>query len=913
MNNDLTLLETKLYIPEWRPNLVARSRLTTYLQQGSDCKLTLISAPAGFGKTTLLSEWLDAEHSDGRSISWVSLDKNDNDPALFWSYIIKALEKAQPGIAEKALATLHSPQPQPIESVLTTLINEINKSDSNFILCLDDYHVIDAEAIHIGIIFLLDHLPSRVHVVISTRSDPPLPLARLRGRGEMKELRSAELRFEISEASAFFNQSMGLELENNQLTALEKRTEGWIAGLQLAALSIRGRKNINSFITAFAGDDRYITDYLIEEVLQTQPEHIRNFLLRTSVLSRLSGSLCNNVTGRSDSVEILDVLERSNLFIVPLDNKRHWYRYHHLFNDFLHVKLKETYPDELQNLHKEASSWYESNELISEAIHHSFAAKDYAHAANLIEQTWSAMQRSRNEATVYGWLKQLPDNIFSNRPVLCYIYAMVLLDFYKPEEAEIRLQDAERLLVRASEDSQFEIVVVDQNKFKSLPASIANAWAYRAQAVGDLVSAIKYAQQAMDLLQEDNLYERGTAAALLGIAYWASGNLEEAYRFFAEGLEQIQRAGGVFLRISGTVLLGIIKTAQGRLREAFSIYEETQQRYIADQQPVLRGTAELYIGLSELYYERGDLVAARAHFQNGIDLADEGSLPGFEYIMYLTHSRLKELEQDIDGALNQIYKAERLHYRYNLPDVKPLAAIKARLFIRQGKLHAAQNWIREFNLTKNDNLSYLREYEYITLTRYFLAQYLQNKEELYLNDAVELLERLLREAEEGKRYGSLIEILILQAIAYQLNKDIPQALISLERALELAEPEGYVQVFISEGAPMLSLLNHIATDGAIRAFIDRLMSDYNTSTTSSKPTSPATPFTKETPQLVERLTVREVEILRLIAAGMRNQEIADQLFISLHTVKRHIANAFGKLDVSNRTEAVAIANQLNLL
>ena len=495
--------------------------------------LTLVAAPAGFGKTTLLAEWGAATSAQGRPITWLSLDQSDNDPAFFWAYFIAALQKIQPGVGERALTMLQAPQPSPIKSTLATLMNEINAIGDDFALILDDYHVIEAQPIHSAIAFLLDHLPAQMHLIITSRSDPPWPLARLRSRGELTELRIADLRFTPDEVAIFLNQVMGLTITSANVAALEQRTEGWIAGLQLAALSMQGRENTAEFVAAFSGNDRYIMDYLVEEVLQCQPAHVRNFLLQTAMLNRLSGTLCNAVTGQRSSQEILESLERDNLFVVPLDNKRQWYRYHHLFADVLLARAKAIHPERIPILHRHASEWYEQNSSPADAIYHALAAEDCERAASLIELTWPAMRRTRQEATVLSWVQALPDTLIRTRPVLSVVCAWVLLNDNQLEAAEARLQDAEHWLATKAEEAAeqgsdrggtaLDERVVDEVQLRSLPATIANARAYRAQALGDISGTVMHTQQALNLLPEDDYYERGTTAALLGITYWASG------------------------------------------------------------------------------------------------------------------------------------------------------------------------------------------------------------------------------------------------------------------------------------------------------------------------------------------------------------------------------------------------------
>ncbi|MEO0824349.1 MAG: helix-turn-helix transcriptional regulator, partial [Cyanobacteria bacterium J06642_9] len=447
ITSELPLLETKLYLPQWSADRVSRPRLLDRIHPQH--KLTLVSAPAGFGKTTLLAEWVAAVPK--RPVAWVSLDQSDNDPAVFWTYLITALQNIQPSLGERSLSLLQSPQPPSIESVLMTLLNELTAIEADIALVLDDYHAIATQTIHEGIGFLLSHLPPHMHLIIASRADPPLSLARLRSHGELTELRVSDLRFTPDEATAFLNQGMGLAISAMEVSALEQRTEGWIAGLQLAALSLQGREDIPDFVAAFSGDDRYIVDYLLEEVLQRQPDRIRHFLLQTAILERLSGALCDAVTDQSDGQDMLETLERGNLFLIPLDNKRQWYRYHHLFADVLQAHALMEWPERLPSLHGRASEWYEQHDLFSEAIRHALAAQDFERAAGLIERMWPTMRRRQRETTVLGWITSLPDSLIRNRPVLSVAYALVLLNDGQLDAVESRLQDAERCLAADSQ------------------------------------------------------------------------------------------------------------------------------------------------------------------------------------------------------------------------------------------------------------------------------------------------------------------------------------------------------------------------------------------------------------------------------------------------------------------------------
>ncbi len=601
--------------------MVSRPRLIDRLH-GSERKLTLVSAPAGFGKTTLLAEWLAAAPAGERPVGWVSLDQGDNDPAIFWAYFISALQRIQPGVGATALSLLNSPQPPPIESVLTTLINEVNAIEDDFTLILDDFHVIDVQPVHSAVAYILDHLPPTMHLVIASRSDPPLPLPRLRARGELIELRAADLRFSPEEAAGSLNEVMGLEVSPTDVATLEARTEGWIAGLQLAALSMQGREDASGFVAAFSGDDRYIVDYLVEEVLQRQPERVRTFLLQTSILDRLSGPLCDAVTDQEGGSALLEDLVRGNLFVVALDDKRHWYRYHHLFATVLQAYSMEEQPERVPTLHRRASNWYEHNGLLADAVRHALAAKDFERAADLAELSVRAMFTANQESTWVGWVQALPSDLVHNRPVLSVYYIMKDLVQADPHGADVRLEEAEQLLGTST-----ELVFVNEQEFQSLPGAISIARACCAGAVGDVPGSVKYARRAVDLLPEDDHLWRGVAAALLGIAHWANGDLEAAYNSATDGIAHVRKAGDVSATISITYLLAEIRVAQGRLREAVDACQHALQLAADHGEPTPQGTADVHVELSEIHRERGDLETATQHLLKSKELGEPaGSL-----------------------------------------------------------------------------------------------------------------------------------------------------------------------------------------------------------------------------------------------------------------------------------------------
>lgn len=920
------VLQTKLYIPPTRvANLVPRARLIERLNEGLRRKpsVALISAPAGFGKTTLVSDWLNQNKVP---TAWLSLDEGDNDPTCFLTYLVAALQAIAPTIGPGVLAMLDSPQPPPIEAMLTVLVNEITTLPDHFTLILDDYHVIEAQAVDKALTFLLEHLPPQLYLVITTREDPPLPLARLRVRDQLIELRAADLRFRPDEAATFLNEVMDLRLSAEEVTSLENRTEGWIAGLQLAALSMRGRTDVTGFIKAFAGDNRYIVDYLVEEVLQRQPEPVRSFLLETSILDRLSGPLCYAVTGQGESKARLDVLERGNLFVIPLDDKRHWYRYHHLFADVLRAHLMEEQPDRVRDLHRRASEWYEQNGSAAEAIRHALAARDFERAANLVELAMPAIRRSRQEATLLGWLQALPDELFRYRPVLSVHYAGALLQSGQLEGVEARLRDAERWLDPAADigerpearsaetcpEHSRRMVVIDEEDFSSLPGSVAMYRAGIALVMGDVANTVTYARWALDLVPENDYFRRGAAAALLGLAYWTSGDLEAAHRSYAGGMAHLQRAGYISDAIGGSIALADIRMAQGRLHEARRTYEQALQLATDQGEPAMRGTADMYVGMSQLYREHDDLHAATQHLLRSKAQGEHTGFPQNPYRWRVAMARIREAERDLDGALELLQDAERVYVSDFYPNVRPIAALVTRVWIAQGRLGEALGWVREKGLSAQDDLSYLREFEHITLARVLLARYKSNRTDNSIREAIGLLQRLLQAAEEGERTGSVIEILVLQALAHHVQGDIPAALVPLERALRLAGPEGYVRIFVDEGPAMAQLLREAAARGIMPDYTGKLLAAFETEQ-QRRITEPPLPTAPALQPLIEPLSQRELEVLHLFKTELSGPEIADKLVIGLSTLRTHTKSIYSKLNVNNRRAAVNRAEELGLI
>ena len=906
------LLETKFYVPRPRRGLVPRPRLRERLDHGTASKLMLVSAPAGFGKTTLLTEWLaagPAVPADERLAAWLSLDRGDNNPASFWAYVIAALRTVAPGIGESALALLRAPQPPPVEAVLTALLNDLAAIGGDIVLVLDDYHVIDVREVQDGMAFLLDHLPSQLHVVIASRADPALPLARLRARGELAEIRAAELRFTPDEAAAYLNEMMGLQLTARDVTALEARTEGWIAALQLAALSMQGRDDIAGFIAGFAGDDRYVVDYLAEEVLQRQTDPVQAFLLQTSILGRLSGPLCDAVTGQGGGKAMLEALDRGNLFLVPLDDRRRWYRYHHLFADVLQARLLDEQPSQVPELHRRASAWYQQNGEQSLAIGHALAAGDFGRAADLVELAIPALRPTRQEAMVRRWLEELPDDVVRVRPVLSVAFAGVLLNTDEIEGVEERLQDAERWLEPAtgdgeeSRDPSPEMVVADEEEYRRLPALIEVYRAGQALARGDASGAVRHAQRALDHSLEDDHLCRASAAGLLGLVYWGSGDLEAGHRAYSACVDGLRRAGFVADILGCSIALADIRITQGRLGEALRTFEQALQLAGEQGGSVLRGTADMYVGMSEIARERDDLQAATQLLLRSQELGEHTGLPQHRYRRRVAMARVAQAEGNLADALELLNEAERCYVSDFFPNVRPVPAVRARVWIVQGRFGEALGWAREQGLSVDDGLSYLREFEHITLARLLLARREDERPERSVHEAARLLERLLLAAEAGGRTGRVIEILVLRALAYQALGGTPTALGFLDRAVTLAEQEGYVRVFADEGPPLVPLLRAAAKQGTRRDYARRRLAAVGRTETGS-PTTPA---------LIDPLSERELDVLRLLATELDGPAIARELTVSLNTMRTHTKNIYAKLAVTNRRAAVRRAAELDLL
>ena len=918
------ILATKLYIPPSSPNMVFRPRLTGLLNNGLYRKLTLISAPAGFGKTTLMGEWAATCE---RQVAWLSLDEADGDPIRFLTYITAALRRVSTDIGGEVLGILQTAQQSAVEPILNILLNETAAVTSDFLLVLDDYHRIDSKACDDIVAYLIEHLPPQMRLVITTREDPQLPLARLRARDQLTELRAADLRFTPSEASGFL-QGMGINLSPEDVASLEDRTEGWIAGLQLAALSMQGHQDTARFIQAFTGDHRYIMDYLVEEVLQRQPESTRSFLLQTAILDQLNGSLCDAVTGQQNGGARLEALQRGNLFVVPLDDKRQWYRYHHLFAEVLHTYLLAEQPDQIPALHRRASAWFEQNGAPTDAVRHALAASDFSLAADQIERAFPAMARNRQEAVLLGWLEALPEPLLHERPVLCNLFAGVLLQHGMLEGVDGWLRAAEHGLNGADRRA-----VVNQAEFRRLPGAVAIHRAGLALMFGNTAGTIQYARKALDLAPEDDYLGRGGAAGLLGLALWTNGDLQEAQQIFTEGILWLRKAGYISDAIGLTLAQADVQITLGHLKEAMHTYERVLQDAEDQGMPAVRGTADMLVGLSELYREHGDLEAAEQHLQKIEILGDLAGLPQNRYRRRAALALIRAAQGDLSAALDLLDQAERLYAGDFSPNVRPIAAMKARVWAAQNRFDEALEWARAQELSAADDLSYQREFEHITLARILLARYQSDRNGDVIQEAVGLLERLLSAAEAGGRVRSTVEIRVLLALAHHTQDNMEAALAHLEQALVLAEPEGYARMFVDEGVPMAYLLGEAAARGIMPDYSARLLEAFAADQQRSAAGTlrlPVTAVPEGQPatgirfdagvevqsakiMLLEPLSERELDVLRLFRTELSGPEIAQELVIALSTVRTHTKSIYSKLNVNSRRAAVNRANELHLI
>jgi LuxR family maltose regulon positive regulatory protein len=931
----MTLLATKLYIPPTRAGWVSRPRLTERLATALERKLTLISAPAGFGKTTLVGAWV---RQTELPVAWLSLDHSDNDPAQFWRYVIAALQTVDESIGETALSALSPSQPPPLEPLVTALINDVVNVSHPIVLVLDDYHIIETRSVHASLSFMIDRLPPHLHLVIVTRADPPLSQARRRGRAELSEIRAADLRFTVEETAEFLNTCMGLDLSREDAAALEDRTEGWIVGLQMAALSMQGIDDKHRFVAAFAGDDRHIVDYLVEEVLQHQTPHIQDFVLKTSILERLCGSLCDAVVretrdwrleigsrGESPvsglcSQDILEYLESSNLFTVPLDSQRHWYRYHRLFADLLRHRLEQSVSArEITTLYLRASEWFEREGLISEAVSHALASGDRVYAARLIERHVLRLFYRSETVLVHNWLKALPEDIVRAHPLLCAVYAACTIlarrqsgrALETPARVERWLQAADAALI-----AQSEAGLSSGPPRKVVAGFIAKFRAYLSQFRGDdPQTVIALSSQALESLPEDDLMFRSALSYNLGVGYLRLGDKDAAKRAF-EQAEKIGIASNDLFNASGGIgRRALLVREEGRLHDAAKIC----RKGLHSISSLAGGRTVPYAGT--VYIILGSVLSEWCEFEEAIDTLTKGlamlELTSARYEQqwgYIEMAAIKRVQGEPAQALDFLTRAEQVWSE----GAGLVAAFRARVWLSHVGSHPrylddAVQWAQGLQKKLDSGGS---EYgvEQLTLARVILAQHRMQStsESPDLRFLLQSLEEQLDRARENGMLGWEIEVLILQALALQSQRNTEQALACLQRALDLAEPQGYARIFLDEashegdGGPIVALLRRAAQRsryaGKILAVLEAQMRDVRERLVQAQ-VSP----------LVEPLTPREHEILRLVASGASNMEISRELFITVNTVKTHMTHIFAKLGVTRRTQAASRARELGLI
>jgi LuxR family maltose regulon positive regulatory protein len=887
------LLRTKLAVPVTRRKLVTRSRLISQLNLGLNRRLTLVSAPAGFGKTTLVATWVETIEP---AVAWLSLDEGDNDPVRFFAYFITALQTVDEEIGASLLASVEAGQALQFEQMTAALINQIGRVAAEQVLVLDDYHVIEEATIHDVVTFLLTHLPSNLHVVIATRADPPLPLARLRGRGQIAEIRAGDLRFTQQEAVAFLNDVMALDLRVEDIVRLTQRTEGWVVGLQMAALSMQGREDVSTFIQAFEGSHRYVMDYLMEEVLERQPETVQSFLIRTSILDQLTASLCDAVLADpSDAQTMLESLERANLFIVPLDDRREWFRYHRLFSDLLRRRLENADLARVRELHRRAAKWYAAHAMPAEAIEHALATDDYGWAADLIANHAEATLARSELATFRHWLASLPKEEICRRPALCIYQAWAL--FWSGGQVD----EIEMWLGRLGE-------LTDHHT-----GQVAVLQALMALYRGLTSEMVAHARIALERLGPDDVLFRGMLSTLNAFAILDEGDLSpEGDQVLVHTAREAAASGNVLAAVISLSALGDARLRQGRLADAEVAYRRAVDLGDDGHGALLPAAGQALTGLGVVALMRNELEDAQDYLLEGVELArGAGQIVALDGLIYL--ARVRQALGDVVGTQALLDEAMALAVRFDATDVDDMLVRleQVRSWVLQGNLAAAHAWAEDrggasdASVPSDSRQARFRKYELIVAARLYL---LEGRYE----EALAALDKAHPPIEARGRTIALTELLLLKALVYARLNDASSALDAVERALSLAAPGGYVRVFLDAGSDLMPLLRQAQSHGMTSAFANRVVAAFaESSGTAAGRVSEVR--ISQPPELVEPLTDRELEVLALLPSHLSSSEIADRLYIATSTARTHIKNVYGKLAVHSRDEAVQRARDLGLI
>jgi LuxR family maltose regulon positive regulatory protein len=895
----VAVLGTKLRVPPARADLVPRPRLTDRLTNALP-RVVLVSAPAGFGKTTLLTQWLSSTSHADRRVAWVSLDEDDNDPDRLLEHVVAALASVRELPAASRL--MSDGVAPPVPAVLTSVVNDLEAHAGATVLALDDYHVLDRPEAQAVAAFLLEHAPPQLTLAVATRSDPGLPLSRLRASGQLLELRAADLRFTDDEAGAFLDGVMGLALPPGDVKALADRTEGWVAGLQLAGLSLQGVDDSSGFVRDLTGTNRFILDYLVDEVLGRQPEDVRDFLLDTSVLDGLTGPLADALTGRTDGRAVLESLDRANLFLVPLDDQRTWYRYHHLFVEALRARLLADRPDRVAHLHDAASAWYATHDQPEDAVRHALASGDPRRAADLVERALPDLRRTRRDRRIRGWLTALPDDTVRDRALLATYRAWTRLVEGDLAGVDGWLTAAETAYAANPPVAGADASPATRVELRTLPATIAVFRASAAQARGDTAASQRHARHALGLTGPEDHMARGGAAGFLGMAAWAAGDLGEAVATFTTAMRSLAAAGDVADELGATVPLASMWVARGRPDEARRLFERALHRAEVHPGAALASLGDLHVGLADVLVEQGRLDLAGEHLAAASTLGETGSLLENRYRWAVTAARLRRSEGDLEAAHRLLGQAAEEFVPGFFPDVRPIAAQQARLHVARGHLDEARSWASTAGIDQRRPGDHLEEFNHLTYVRLLLAEHRANPVGDLLGDAESRLRAIAEGAAAGGRGATEVEVHLLRALLHDARGERAVAMRELSAALESGVPAGFVRLFLDEGAPVERLLNAAERHPASTAHARTLrQATYGRGAQTTEGGAS------------DALSERELDVVRLLATTLSGPDIARELYVSVNTLRTHTKHIFTKLDVNTRRAAVQRARELGHL